>query len=294
MADLRPVLWGDEQDLLEACKWVIEKVQRHGLTVMLQDDGQPKPLDKEVLIATYQSIQELLTNVVKHARTTRATLEILRSESYVEAIVTDEGIGFDPMAPRTVSRESGFGLFSIRERIPLLGGSFDTISSPSKGTVATIRVPLKCSANTVEPREVGTPAIFPKGTNVPLYRILLADDHRIMREGLRTMLEGYEDFAVVAEAADGGSAVKQTILSRPDVILMDVNMPIVNGVDATRLIKDKFPDVLIIGLSLYEDDKTIAAMRDAGASACFSKAESMENVYAAIRNLPPALTSPRG
>jgi DNA-binding NarL/FixJ family response regulator len=114
---------------------------------------------------------------------------------------------------------------------------------------------------------------------------LLADDHRILREGLRNMLAGYPDVAVVAETSDGQATVEMAEILHPDVIVMDVNMPKLNGLEATRRIKSQWPQITVIALSLLEDEQTISAMREAGASAYFSKSESIEKLYRAIRTL---------
>jgi DNA-binding NarL/FixJ family response regulator len=105
----------------------------------------------------------------------------------------------------------------------------------------------------------------------------------MMREGLRDILEGQPDLVVVAEVADGRMAIEAVSISRPDVIIMDVNMPKLSGLEATRLIKAEQPHVTIIGLSVYEDEKTASAMREAGAAAYLTKGGSFEALCATIR-----------
>jgi CheY-like chemotaxis protein len=114
-------------------------------------------------------------------------------------------------------------------------------------------------------------------------RVLLADDHQILREGLATLLREQPGIEVVGEAADGRQAVDLTLDVRPDVVLMDVTMPVLSGIEATRHIKAALPGATIIGLSMHEADEVATAMRDAGASAYLSKSGSPEALVEAIR-----------
>lgn len=93
----------------------------------------------------------------------------------------------------------------------------------------------------------------------------------MVREGFRRILEAYSEFAVVAEASDGRQAVEVVRRVRPDLVLMDINMPNMNGVEVTRHIVTENPRVWVIGLSMQDDPKIIDAMRDAGPSATCPK-----------------------
>lgn len=96
-------------------------------------------------------------------------------------------------------------------------------------------------------------------------QVLIADDHRLFREGLRALLESLPDIAVIGEAAGGAEAVAQTIALRPDVVLMDIQMPDLNGIEATRQILAAGSEVGIIMLTMYEDDDSVFAAMRAGA-----------------------------
>ena len=99
----------------------------------------------------------------------------------------------------------------------------------------------------------------------------MVDDHQVVREALAAMLQRQANFQVIGEAGDGFEAVKLTEQLQPDVIVMDINMPNMNGIEATRLIKEKHPYIHIIGLSLHEEADKAQAMRDAGATAYLQK-----------------------
>lgn len=114
-------------------------------------------------------------------------------------------------------------------------------------------------------------------------RIVLADDHRIMRQGLIMLLEEEPDLEVVGEAANGREAVELTRQHRPDVVIMDISMPVLNGIEATRQITVEMPDVRVIGLSMHETADMGQAMREAGAAGYLAKGGPLDALTAAIR-----------
>jgi DNA-binding NarL/FixJ family response regulator len=113
--------------------------------------------------------------------------------------------------------------------------------------------------------------------------VLLVDDHALVRRGFATLLAGEPDLEVVGEADNGQRAVELTRKLTPDVIVMDVSMPGMNGIDATRAILAEFPTTRVIGLSMFEDPEQPEAMRQAGAVGYLSKNDSAEALLAAIR-----------
>ncbi len=120
----------------------------------------------------------------------------------------------------------------------------------------------------------------PRATPV---RVLLVDDQASVRLLLISLLEDVADIQIVGEATNGSEAVRLTRQLRPDVVLMDIHMPIMNGIDATRLIHAEHPAVRVIGLSTSDEEELIAALRDAGAVAYVQKGPSLGNLVAAIR-----------
>jgi len=113
--------------------------------------------------------------------------------------------------------------------------------------------------------------------------VLLADDHVVMREGLARLLGQEPDIEIVGQAADGQEAVDVAAKLLPDVILMDLSMPKLNGVEATRAIRNDYPDIRIIGLSMFEESDRAQALRDAGASDYLTKGGPPEHLIATIR-----------
>lgn len=115
-------------------------------------------------------------------------------------------------------------------------------------------------------------------------RVLLADDHRLMREGLRHLLERRTDLRVVAEAADGLSTVRLAGELSPDVVVMDISMPGLNGVEATRRILASSPGVKVLALSMHADRRYVIAMLKAGASGYLLKDSASDELVRAIES----------
>jgi two-component system NarL family response regulator len=114
-------------------------------------------------------------------------------------------------------------------------------------------------------------------------KVLIADDHRVVREGLCAILKTKEDIEVVGDAQDGQEAVEKARALLPDVILMDVSMPRMNGVEATRIIKREFPHIGIVALTMYEEQQYIFDLVRAGATGYLLKDTDSAQIAAAIR-----------
>lgn len=113
-------------------------------------------------------------------------------------------------------------------------------------------------------------------------RVMFADDHEVMREGLTGLIAKQPGIRIVGEAGNGRQALELAMRVRPDVIVMDVSMPEMDGIEATRRIKAEMPDVRIIGLSMYEDAHIGKIMREAGADGFVSKSASAAELVEAI------------
>lgn len=116
-------------------------------------------------------------------------------------------------------------------------------------------------------------------------RVLLSDDHRIVREGLRTLLEKEPDIDVVAEAEDGRSTVELVRRLRPQAVVMDITMPNLNGIEATRQITKEVPDVKVLALSIHSDRRFVMEMLRAGATGYLIKDCASEELVSAIRTV---------
>jgi DNA-binding NarL/FixJ family response regulator len=116
-------------------------------------------------------------------------------------------------------------------------------------------------------------------------KILLADDHQIVREGIKSMLNAHDDMEVVGEARDGRSAVEMVETLNPDVVIMDVGMPHLNGIEATRQITTREPDAKVVALSMHCDRRFMGEMFKAGAKGYLLKDGAFEELATAIRSV---------
>ncbi len=113
--------------------------------------------------------------------------------------------------------------------------------------------------------------------------ILLADDHRIVRQGLKLLIEKQKGMRVIAEAEDGAQAVKVVDEILPDIVIMDVSMPVLNGIEATRRIRDNHPQIRVIALSMHSDRRFVIETLKAGARGYLLKDCAFEEMAGAIR-----------
>lgn len=285
-----PVLY--QFGLLEALRWLAENVKQYGLSVEVNMDRDHLTFTENEAVLLFQSVRELMMNVVKHAGVDRICLAVtLSSADEVCIEITDQGKGFDLHLIEKHSHSSNqFGLFSIRERMSLLGGRMVINSSSGSGTRIRLYVSL--------PDQTRSNAAFSSRDPAPLvatginqgsrprtssvFRVILVDDHAVVRQGLRSLLEALPDIEVIGEAGDGIEAIRLTEFLQPDVVVMDVNMPKMNGIEATRQIRQNNSGIQVIGLSVCQDKETEQAMREAGAAAYLFKESAGQELYRMI------------
>jgi PAS domain S-box-containing protein len=273
-----------EFGLIMGLTWLAEQMKQHGLTVGITLNVPAVELSEEQSILVFQSVRELLMNVVRHADTKSATLTVDVAQGTLVVTVQDRGRGFDPSADQSTT-EPHFGLFSIRERMEAVGGGFSLTSVPGGGTTARLSLVVQSTPPSPHPTSEADDehAVSTDRTiqDHPV-RLLMVDDHPMVRQGLRAIVEQFEGIQVVGEAADGGDAVRLAQSLRPDVVIMDVNLPTMDGVEATRQITASMPHVVVIGLSVHDSPQVESAMKDAGAAAYLTKDVASEKLQQAI------------
>lgn len=290
MSELKPPPVFEHEHLGTALEWIAEKMEPYNLNVTIEDDKEPKPLNDEVQIVLLQSVRELLFNVIKHAAVDEAEIIHSRHDDEVQVTVKDRGKGFNPQNQRAVSTGGGgFGLFNVCEQIDLLGGNVDIESEPGKGTTVKITVPLKSEVeaefkNGGEVKSELLSEIPSAEKQSGKIKVLLVDDHKMMRKGIRELIESENDFTVIGEASDGKQAVELAQETLPNVIIMDVNMPDMNGIEATKQILSDNAQATVIGLSVHDNEDVERAMKKAGATVYLTKNEVFETLCATIRN----------
>ncbi len=287
-----PVL--QEGGLAGGLAWLSRRMrEQHGLEVgFAVDDGFIEPADGGVKVFLFDAVRELLFNVVKHSGVRAARVFLERRDGQIEVRVEDRGKGLDRDFPRDRGDESaGFGLFSLRQRLELIGGAMRLESAPGNGTSITLIAPAAAvpegnaneAAAPARPpaEETGVAPSRPKRDD--RIRVVIADDHKILRQGLVALLNVEGGIDVVGEAADGVEAVELARSLQPDVVIMDIAMPRMNGIEATRQITSEMPGLRVIGLSMHEDETIAAAMREAGAVAFLTKGRPSDVLVSTIR-----------
>lgn len=288
ITDLSPTILY-EAGLFAAIHWLGEQMRRHGLTVQIRQNGESLDMPDDKAVMIFQAVRELLFNVVKHAKVEEATVYLDQSPTgELTVTVEDCGTGFDTSSQDFHPGGGKYGLFTVRERLAALGGSCEIRSSSDRGTRAVVRVPLELPP-------IDEASVYPVAAEVvtPLggeprrrdtIRVLLVDDHKMVREGFRTLIECDPQLEVAGEAANGEEAIELTRLLQPDVVIMDINMPRMNGIEATRRIKQEMPHVAVIGLSVHDDRGLASSMLEAGASCYLTKGGQSEELSRAIHN----------
>ncbi len=277
-------------DLFETFEWLASEVRtKHGLLVHLEACERVELLSEPLKAFLYRAAQEMLFNVIKHANVKEAQLRLCRHGARVYLSVADRGRGFDP---QRLGGTGGLGLLSMRERVRLLGGRMRIRSAPGRGSIFVVVVPDPGTPTTEtkdlvpeEPAEVpaAPPGEPPEGTADRPLRVLLVDDHKIVREGIQIMLAGEADIEIVGQAGNGREAVELAHRLRPDVVVMDVSMPVMSGDEATRRIKQDLSQTRVVALSMHDNAAVAEKMRRAGAAAYLLKTAPAEDLLAAIR-----------
>jgi DNA-binding NarL/FixJ family response regulator len=116
-------------------------------------------------------------------------------------------------------------------------------------------------------------------------KIIIAEDHALYRDGLKTMLSSHHDFEIIAEAVDGSELIKLFEFHKPDIVLMDINMPVLNGIEATKFIATHFNDTKVVAITMNDEKSSIMDMMDAGANGYVLKSEDKEEIIKAINTV---------
>jgi len=275
-------------DLRETFGWLACQVHaKHGLTVHL-DVGGGIELPSTLKSLLYKAAQELLFNVVKHAGVREARLRLRHRRGYVCLSVSDQGRGFDT---QEFDQARGLGLLRVREQIKFLGGRLKVRSTQGGGSLFIIAVPNSPPQTTEATgrrlEEAVADSVPPEGRKTgsgdPILRVLLADDYKIVRQGIKSLLIDEPDIEIVGQAGNGREAVDLACQLEPDVVVMDVSMPVMSGDEATRQIKRHLPQTRVIALSMHDEAQVTDRMRSAGATAYLLKTALAEELLAAIR-----------
>jgi CheY-like chemotaxis protein len=180
----------------------------------------------------------------------------------------------------------GVGIPGMRERLHQLGGGL-SIDFATNGTRVLATLPIKKAAESEsEGDESSTLLSFAiRSAEDARRRILIADDHELMRRGLRGLLESHDEWAVCGEAIEGNEAVRKSAELKPDLVIMDVNLPGLSGIEAAVQIRQALEAVRILFFTVHDSDEVIREIIDVGAHGYVAKSRASQDLLEAVRNV---------
>ena len=261
--------------------------------------GEEQPLTAEQRLALLRIAQEALNNARKHSHAQRVRIGLQYTGDSVVLLIDDDGAGFDAGARPAPGSSGGYGLFGMEERARLLGGEVQIDSTPGWGTRIRAALPYRPMREPLELRAPAAPApsysSLPPARSEPgraeyghggrALRVLIADDHAIVRQGLRDILEAQGSVVVVGEAENGAQAADRARELRPDVVLMDLQMPEVDGLEGLRRLQADSPDLPVIVLTTFETEGSVGQALNAGARGYLLKDTAPADLVAAIHSV---------
>ncbi len=282
----------DELGLPSAVKWYAEGFeQRTGIQVAVHVDADFPRLMPDVEVTLFRVVQESLTNIHRYSGSARAEVRAAVDENDVKVQIVDFGKGMngDMLNPATGNvAPLGVGIQGMKERMRQLGGKLTIDSRLEQGTVVSATLPLALAtvsmAAEAEVSEI-PPTAGRAGRTGSRKQILLADDHEMLRRGIRTMLMEETNWAICGEATDGQDAVDKAMALYPDLVILDINMPVLNGLAAVRQILRHRPDTKILIFTVHDSEQTAKEIRAAGAHAFLSKGIGSEDLLRVVREL---------
>lgn len=252
--------------------------EKHCLEVHIHAEAEREPTAPAERTFLFESVRELLLNIRKHAGVREARVLIpAETEKRFTVIVEDDGHGFVPGTVKPGTR-GGFGLFSLQQRLLYLGGTLLIDTAPGRGTRITLSIPLR-EGHSGEYGQRSSPS-----RKFDPIRVLLVDDHKMVRQGLTSLLELEADIEVVGEAENGREAIAKAHQLHPEVVILDVNMPEMDGIQTVSRLVKELPETKVIAISVYAEEHAANVMRREGAIEYVAKDSPMEHLIAAIRS----------
>lgn len=280
----------DECGLASAVHWYTEGFEkRSGIKLEVSVDADLPRLSADAETTLFRVVQESLTNVHRYSGSASAKIKVSKSSGEVRLEIIDYGQGiksgaarerFDGPAPL------GVGIPGMRERLHQLGGEL-TVDFGTSGTRVTAILPIKSAAQAeTEETASRTSLNFTiRSAEDARRRILIADDHELMRRGLRGLLESHDEWAVCGEAVEGNEAVRKSTELKPDLVIMDVNLPGLSGIDAALQIRQDRQAAKILFFTVHDSEEIIREIVGAGALGYVAKSRASQDLIEAVRNV---------
>jgi two-component system NarL family sensor kinase len=287
----------DELGLSSAVEWFAQGFEnRTGIRVTVDVPGNFARLAPDAEVALFRIVQESLANVHRYSGSASAYVRARSDGGEVRLEIGDFGKGIAPESKKPKNSglaPLGVGIQGMKERVRQLSGTLVITSPPGKGTLVTAILPISNrrldSSQPYEGSDIH--AIPPNSTELLVEsnghrkRILIADDHDVLRRGIRTMLESDPSLEVCGEAVDGKDALEKTLAQAPDLVILDINMPIMNGMDVLRQIVRHRPRTKILAFSVHDSKQIVEEILAAGAHSYLSKATAGQNLVHEVHAL---------
>jgi signal transduction histidine kinase/CheY-like chemotaxis protein len=287
----------DELGLSSAVKWYVAGfTSRTGISIETDIPSDVQRLSANAEVAIFRVLQESLTNVRRYSESSRACVRLKNTADMIKIEIQDFGKGIEPSntgsANESIGR-FGVGIQGMTERIRQLGGKLVITSRPNRGTLVVATIPL--SSQAVMPPQassglVQTSSVLGTELAGPVEstrrkRILIADDHEMLRRGVRNTLQTQLDLEICGEAVNGQEAVDKVKALQPDLVILDINMPVLNGLVAVRQILRHRPQTKVLVFSVHDSDQTVQEVHAAGAHGFISKGKDAQDLLRVVRNV---------
>lgn len=236
-----------------------EEFKKHAkVNVRTRIIGEEYMVSKQSKMTLYRSLQESLTNAVRHGHSTEIIVSLHFEPQQIRLDVEDNGCGVEEW-------KDGFGLTAMKERVSQSQGRVIVYSKKGEGTLISCVLPKQVQLANEQ------------------IRLCIVDDHSFIRESLHTILGGLEDLQVVGMAEDGERALELCERLKPDVVLMDLEMPNLDGIHATKMIKKKWPDIRVLILSTFQNTERAKEIIRNGADGYVLKSIDSRELAESIR-----------
>ena len=281
----------DELGLASAVQWYTEGFSRRTGIVTEADISANLPrLPPDVEVTLFRIVQESLTNVHRYSGSQKAYVHVKSTGDQITVEVGDYGRGMRPemLNPMhgTVA-PIGVGIQGMTERMRQLLGKLEITSRANEGTVVTATLPIAhlriLDSEETEDNRAGSSS--DPVQSIAHKRILIADDHEMLRRGVRTLLQTELDWEICGEAVNGQEAVEKAGALHPDLVIIDIDMPVLNGLAATRQILRHRPQTKILIFTVHESDRMVKDIYATGAHGCLSKDKGAQDLLRVVKEL---------
>lgn len=280
----------DECGLDSAVRWYAEGFEkRSGIKLKVEIAPDLGRLPSEIETAMFRVVQESLTNVHRYSGSTNAEIRIVTVASTVRLEVVDYGKGIKAKEAHAAVEGTaplGVGIPGMRERLHQLGGRLD-VDFGRNGTKVVAILPTRKTKDgqTAAPEDRPGAQQHEAAENEGRRRILIADDHEVMRRGLRGLIESQQEWAVCGEAVEGDEAVSKTMALNPDLVILDINMPGLSGIEAAAKIKKENESTRILFFTVHDSEQVMQEIVDVGAQGFVAKSRAGQDLVEAVRSV---------